>query len=208
MSEVTSVSRPRPKLKDPRKRGVGIFMRNVITKKVHLPFNVLGSNIKENIQLSLVRRLEGYCIQEGYIKPNSIRIISYSAGTFTGADVIFEVMFECLVCRPVEGMRFRAVVKNITKAGVRAETSTEPSPVVVFIARDHHYKSKDFSLLKEGDDINVRVIGIRYELNDRYISIIGEHVPTRVARGGTAARRVPRKPRISISSKAFGKKST
>ncbi len=207
MSEVTSVSRPRPKLKDPRKRGVGIFMRNVITKKVHLPFSILGSNIKENIQLSLVRRLEGYCIQEGYIKPNSIQIISYSAGTFVGADVTFEVMFECLVCRPVEGMRFRAVVKNITKAGVRAETSTEPSPVVVFIARDHHYKSKDFSLLKEGDDINVRVIGIRYELNDRYISIIGEHVPTRGARGGSA-RRVPRKPRISISSKAFGRKST
>jgi DNA-directed RNA polymerase subunit E'/Rpb7 len=203
MSEVTPVSRPRPKLKDNRKRGVGIFMRNVITKKVHLPFSVLGSNIKENIQLSLVRRLEGYCIQEGYIKPNSIRIISYSAGTFMGADVTFEVMFECLVCRPVEGMRFRAIVKNITKAGVRAETNTEPSPVVVFIARDHHYKSKGFSSLKEGDEINVRVIGIRYELNDRYISIIGEHVPTK-----TGARRIPRKPKISISAKSFGKKST
>jgi DNA-directed RNA polymerase subunit E'/Rpb7 len=120
-----------------------------------------------------------------------------------GADVTFEVMFECLVCRPVEGMRFRAIVKNITKAGVRAETNTEPSPVVVFIARDHHYKSKGFSSLKEGDEINVRVIGIRYELNDRYISIIGEHVPTK-----TGARRIPRKPKISISAKSFGKKST
>jgi len=73
-------------------------------------------------------------------------------------------------------MRFRAMVKNVTKAGIRAEINEVKSPVVVFIARDHHYKSKGFGELKEGDDINVRVIGIRYELNDEYISIIGELV--------------------------------
>ena len=51
---------------------------------------------------------------------------------------------------------------------------------MVFIARDHHYKSAQFSKLEEGDDINVRVIGIRYELNDEYISIIGELVEKKI----------------------------
>ena len=158
------------------KKGVGIYMKNVITRKIHLPFTSIGENIKENIEEFLRLQIEGKCIDEGYIRPNSIKIVSYSAGVIIGNNVIFDILFECLVCRPVEGMRFRALVKNVTKAGIRAEINEAKSPVVVFIARDHHYKSKDFTMLKEGDDVNVRVIGIRYELNDEYISIIGELV--------------------------------
>ena len=164
------------KAKHKSKKGVGIYMKNVITRKIHLPFTSIGENIKENIEEFLRLQIEGKCIDEGYIRPNSIKIVSYSAGVIIGNNVIFDILFECLVCRPVEGMRFRAIVKNVTKAGIRAEINESKSPVVVFIARDHHYKSKDFALLKEGDDVNVRVIGIRYELNDEYISIIGELV--------------------------------
>ena len=164
------------KTKHKSKKGVGIYMKNVITRKIHLPFTSIGENIKENIEEFLRLQIEGKCIDEGYIRPNSIKIVSYSAGVIIGNNVIFNILFECLVCRPVEGMRFRALVKNVTKAGIRAEINETKSPVVVFIARDHNYKSKEFALLKEGDDVNVRVIGIRYELNDEYISIIGELV--------------------------------
>ena len=157
-------------------RGLGVYMKNIITRKVCLPFTSIGSNIKENIEEYLKTEIEGRCIDEGYIRPNSTNIVSYSAGNIKGNNVIFDVMLECLVCRPVEGMRFRAIVKNITKAGIRAEINEVKSPIIVFIARDHHYKSKEFARLKEGNDINVRVIGIRYELNDEYISIIGELV--------------------------------
>jgi len=163
-------------MKSKKSRGVGIYMKNIITRKIHLPFTSIGENIKENIEEFLRVQVEGKCIDEGYIRTDSIKIISYSAGVVHGNNVIFDVMSECLVCRPVEGMRFRAQVKNVTKAGIRAETNEVKSPVVVFIARDHHYKSDAFAKLEEGDDINVRVIGIRYELNDEYISIIGELV--------------------------------
>ena len=67
------------------------------------------------------------------------------------------------------------VVKNITKAGIRAESAGEvPSPVVLFIAKDHHYNVPHFTDIQEGDKISVRVIGQRFELNDKYVSIIGE----------------------------------
>jgi len=179
--------------KNAKKRGVGIYMKNVITRKIHLPFTSIGENIKENIEQFLSTQIEGKCIDEGYIRPHSIKIISYSAGVVMGNNVIFDIMLECLVCRPVEGTRFRAIVKNVTKAGIRAEINEAKSPVVVFIARDHHYKSKEFSKLKEGDDINVRVIGIRYELNDEYISIIGELVPQKKIRMNRII-----KPKINI----------
>ena len=172
-------SKPKAKNKK-RERGVGIYMKNAITRKVSLPFNVIGENLKENIEQTLQKEIEGRCIDEGYIRPGSIVIVSYSAGVISGNMVIFNVLFECFVCRPVEGMRFRAIVKNVTKAGIRAEINEIKSPIVVFIARDHHYKSAQFSKLEEGDDINVRVIGIRYELNDEYISIIGELVEKKI----------------------------
>ena len=69
------------------------------------------------------------------------------------------------------------VAKNITKAGIRAESADEiPSPIIVYLARDHHYNNKQFSEIEVNDTFNVRVIGQRFELNDKYVSIIGELV--------------------------------
>ncbi len=167
-----------------RKQGTGrsgafnarIYMRNVVTRKVRIPFTNVGSNIKEIIQTKLQRSLEGKCAKEGYVKSGSITVIGYSAGVVKGKFILFDVVFEALICRPVEGMNIRCVVKNVTKAGVRAETKGEKSPVVIFIARDHQYQSKAFSDLSQGEEVTVRVIGIRYELNDEYISVIAELV--------------------------------
>ena len=155
-----------------RKKNMGLYMKNVITRKIKLPFKIVGNNIQEIIHHTLKNKLEGKCIKEGFIKPNSIQILNYSAGIIDGNNVLFEVMMECLVCRPVEGMKIRCVIKNITKAGIRAEIASQPSPVIIFIARDHNYQSNYFSSRKEGEEISVRVIGQRFELNDKYISII------------------------------------
>jgi len=86
-------------------------------------------------------------------------------------------VFECEICFPVEGMLISCVAKFITKAGIKAESEVDvPSPVVVFIARDHHYNVDFFSDIKDGDKITVKVIGQRFELNDKFISVIGELV--------------------------------
>jgi S-methylmethionine-dependent homocysteine/selenocysteine methylase len=119
--------------------------------------------------------IEGKCLVEGFVKPKSTKIITHSSGVIQSSNVVFEIVLECEVCFPVEGMLINCVAKNITKAGIRAESADEePSPIVVFIARDHHYSSTQFSNVHEGDKINVRVIGQRFELNDKYVSIIAE----------------------------------
>ena len=156
-----------------KKKHTGLYFKNIITRKVKVPFKHEGGNIEHIISEKLRETLEGKCINEGYIKRNSVNIISYSSGLVDGNAVIFDVVFECLACRPVEGMKIRCTIKNVTKAGIRAEITGEKSPVVIFIARDHHHQSKYFSTQKEGDVINVRIIGQRFELNDKYISVIG-----------------------------------
>lgn len=161
-----------------KKRHQGIYMQNVLVRKVYLDINEIGGNIAANLEKKLRREIESKCIKEGYVKPRSTKILSYSCGVLKSNKVEFIVTCECLICRPVEGMKiFKCVVKNITKAGIRAELRTEgdePSPVVVFVARDHHYDNKYFASVKEEDEINIRVIGQRYELNDTYVSIIAE----------------------------------
>ena len=76
-------------------------------------------------------------------------------------------------------MTLKCVADNITKAGIRAETSDEPSPVFIFISRDHHFTSKYFTSIKQNQDIKIKVIGQRFELNDKYISVIAELIEPR-----------------------------
>ena len=79
------------------------------------------------------------------------------------------------VCLPTEGMVIECQAKNITKAGIRAEVHKyNPSPLVIFIARDHHFQNAYFNNINENDIIHIRVIGQRYELNDKFISVIAE----------------------------------
>jgi len=151
-----------------------IYSRGIITRTIILPITSIGRNIKENIEKNISANYEGKCIVEGFIKPGSSKIISYSSGLIQrGINISFEVVFECEICFPVEGMLLHCIAKNITKAGIRAESADEiPSPIVVFIAKDHHYNVGYFSDIKEGDKFTASVIGQRFELNDKYISII------------------------------------
>ena len=154
-----------------------IYSDALLTHVLEIPMNVVGSGIKDKLEKKLRATIEGKCISEGYIKPNSIKVLTYSSGKiYDGNKIHFETTFECKICLPVEGMIMNCVAKNITKAGIRADIDSQDgnSPVIIFIARDHHYNSDYFSSVKENDKIKIRVIGQRFELNDNYISIIAE----------------------------------
>ena len=154
-----------------------VYSDALLTHVLEIPMNVVGSGIKDKLEKKLRATIEGKCISEGYIKPNSIKVLTYSSGKiYDGNKIHFETTFECKICLPVEGMIMNCVAKNITKAGIRADIDSQDgnSPVIIFIARDHHYNSDYFSSVKENDNIKIRVIGQRFELNDNYISIIAE----------------------------------
>lgn len=162
-----------------RSNVVGTYSKSLVTRKVPVNIKYVGSNIKQTLENIISSEIEGKCIVEGFVKPMTTKILTYSSGLIDGVNIMFEIVFECLVCSPVEGMHIKCIAKNITKAGIRAETDEEPSPVIIFIARDHHNTSKYFANVKQNDSIKVRVIGQRYELNDKYISIIAELLETK-----------------------------
>ena len=155
-----------------------IYNKNILTRKVHMNINEIGSNLQQNLEKTLVSMLEEKCAVEGFIKKNSIKLLTYSSGTVGHKNIEFNTSFECLVCKPVEGMIVsNCIVKNNTKAGIRAVLNDETqSPLIIFVSRDHNYKNESFSKVNENDIITVKIIGIRYELNDTSISAIAELV--------------------------------
>lgn len=154
----------------------GVYVQEMLTMKVFLSITEVGQNIKQNLERWISKNTEGRCIPEGFIKPNSVKVVSYSSGTINGDKIEFQTIFECMVCHPVEGMLIECNVKTITKAGVHAEVNDDSGivPVVVFVARDHHFTDKAFTNIKENDKILTKVIGVRFELNDPYICVIAK----------------------------------
>lgn len=165
------------KLKLKVKKISNIYSKNVINVKTLLSMNEIGNNVESLLLSKIKNTYEGKCKKEGFIKHNSVKIINYSSGLVQGNNIIFEVVIQCYICKPVEGMIIKnCIVQNNTKAGIKASINEKNSPLVIFISRDHHYLSEEFSELKEGDIVKARVIGVRYELNDTNISVIAELV--------------------------------
>ena len=165
---------------------IGVYFRNagqVLEDRQHREVPIYEKYTLKPLQVSftditkqLAKQLEGKCSVEGYIKPGTIKIITYSSGLIETSSILFEIVLECQICLPVENMLIKCKALNITKAGIRAVYTNEESPVTIYIARDHHIKNNDFNKIKKNDILSIRVIGIRYQLNDENIHILAEYI--------------------------------
>jgi len=172
--------------KQANKKIYGVFSPAVLTQKVLLSITEIGKNVKQNLEQDISYRVTGKCIAEGIVKPNSVRILNYSSGSIRKDRVEFQVMFECMICHPVEEMLIECNAKTITKAGIHAEVVDDDGtvPVTVFIARDHHFTDARFAKVIENDKLLVNVIGVRFELNDPYICVIAKLVEQKPTKQG------------------------
>jgi DNA-directed RNA polymerase subunit E'/Rpb7 len=173
----------------------GVYIKSLLVTNVLLSISEIGKNVKKNLEAKIVSKTEGRCIAEGFIQPNSVRVLSYSSGIVNSEFIEFHTSYECMICHPVEGMLIECDTKTITKAGIHAEVITDGGivPVTVFVARDHNNTSLHFNSIKENTKIAVKVIGIRYELNDPYICVIGKLTDGRHEHG-----REKTKPRLTV----------
>lgn len=157
------------------KRVYNVYVKTMLHQKIALKITEIGKNVKQNLEKQVVARNEGRCIAQGYIKPNSVAIQSYSCGKVREQKVEFDVIFECLLCHPVKDMMLECKVKDVTLAGIHAivkDADSDNEPITVFLAKDHHHGNRTFAEIKEDQTIVVRVIGVRYELNDPVITVL------------------------------------
>tara|TARA_Y100000389_G_scaffold185275_1_gene204532 strand:+ start:171 stop:677 length:507 start_codon:yes stop_codon:yes gene_type:complete len=154
-----------------------IYQKSILARVIVLSIADIYSSVSETLQAHIVHAFEDKCVEEGYVKASSCKLINYSCGKLHADTVSYLATFECSICTPVEGMRIQCFAKNITKAGVRAMMRLDNSkPLMIFLARDHHIDNERYHAIEVGQEIVARVIGQRFELNDAWISIIAELV--------------------------------
>jgi len=200
----TVIEKPLQPQREQTQRKVGIYYKGMLTRRIPLAVVHIGGNLRSLLENVINRTFGGKCGPEGYIKPNSSKIVTYSSGILKADHVLFDIAFECLICNPVEGALIDCVAKNVTKAGIRAEVEDSQdgveSPLVIFVSRDHHFNDEYFNTIQSGDSIQVRVIGSRYKLNDPYVSVIAQLVkkPKEAVIQTEKVTRPKRKPRLVI----------
>jgi hypothetical protein len=150
-----------------------LYTEAIIQEKIKIQFNKVSNNMTKFFETYAEKKIESKCRNEGYIRMGSSSVLSYSTGLLTSDNIIYNVVYSVDVCYPYENMEIKCKIKNITKIGIRAIISEHNNPIVLFISREHN-PDKDFDQYKENQIIKVKVLGHRFELNDEYISVIGE----------------------------------
>ena len=165
-------------MEKPKTNEHNLYARNMLEMKVILLPQEIGENkTMKNLKQKIVNVIEGKCIQEGYVKPNSVNILRYSAGLVKTQFIEFAVVFECKTCNPTEGLFLHdCVCTSVTKGGIHANIydNHRNIPVTVYIHRDQFAENRTFQSINKEDVFDIKVIGARFELNDPCVEIIGE----------------------------------
>jgi DNA-directed RNA polymerase subunit E'/Rpb7 len=152
----------------------------ILSRRVTIPFKDIGrgNDIKMVLTRHVRNQIENRCTIEGFVHPDTCRVITHSSGTISGSNIVFDVAFNCSVFAPAEGAILVCSVKSVTHAGILAGINgvKKVEPVVVYVLREHHSGDTDdyFNSIKPDAVIRVKVIGQRFELNDKHVSVIGE----------------------------------
>merc|ERR1711935_773082 len=155
-----------------------IFVNNILNTTLQIKPNQIGDNIDDILLDKLKKKVEGKCDRNGYIRHDSVKILKRSMGhiiqgNFNGS-CNFRINYLVDICRPVEGMIIKGIIRNLNKMGLFCEVhDIEPSPLSIILAKQHHLNDSDFEKKKLDDVINIEIIGIKFNYNDNQISCIG-----------------------------------
>lgn len=168
-----------------------IFVHSVFLERVKLSPRDLHAGYVKALTRSLRESFEGKCTKYGYIKRGSIDVVqvymgSVEAQTFRGFTN-FTVKFKADVCNPTLGAVVVAKVQNINGFGILctcgyvddAMGGGKYVPILEIITPKHTQSIKsevDLSSVKVGDEVNVEIMGKKFELMDTKISTIGRIV--------------------------------
>lgn len=150
-----------------------IYFNCTLLKRVVVPSKHLNANIDSYINDYIRKNVEGICINEGYVKPETISVLKKSVGillgsSFTG-DITYDVAYTAQVCNPVIGNVLNCKVKFVNKMGILASNG----PITVIIGRQFH-QNNELEKIGRDDDIKVEVVARTFSLNDKEIKVVAK----------------------------------
>jgi len=163
-----------------------VFIRALLTDKIKLKPSLVTQDYVKNVHYKLQTLYEGKCTYHGYIKPDSIEIVKVSAGLVIdvslNGDTCFNVVYYADVCNPTVGSTVKAKVVNTNMFGILAENGMEINgtyyPILEIIVAKNSTANGggavDLDKIKIGGIVNIEVIGKKYELDDKKITVVGK----------------------------------
>ena len=101
-----------------------IYKLTKLKENIHLSPKDINKNINEIVLNKLKNKIEGKCIKDGFIRKNSITILSRSLGNMNNSNfesgVHYAVVYSAEVCNLYNGQIIEAEVDNIDKSQVFA----------------------------------------------------------------------------------------
>lgn len=116
------------------------------------------------------------CIDIGYVDKESVNIISRSIGKINtshfNGEIYYDIRVEANVCKPSEGQQLKCKVVGKNKIGLFALAG----PLQIVIASVHYNDTSFFDKINKDDEIIVKIVSYKYQLNDDNIKVIAEFV--------------------------------
>lgn len=151
---------------------MSLYTKMTITQVISVEFSKNELDMSNYFMCYSNNHIEGKCRKEGFIRPRTTRIISYSAPIVKENYCLYNVDYECDICNPNLDVIYDCKIMKLAKIGIRAVISNHNNPIVFYVSREHN-PNVNFDDYKEGDQIRVKIIGKRFQLNDPYIEVIG-----------------------------------
>lgn len=151
-----------------------LYIPNILSKKLSIKCEELEEDIDELLKKKLINSIGNRCLKEGYVNGESVNIISRTIGTINpnhfNGEVYYNVQYEALICNPIKDMTIQCKIKNINQLGIMAEVDC----LTIVVAKQYIDQSRPLESFTIGDNIMVTIVGSRFDLNDKYITIIGK----------------------------------
>ena len=160
--------------------------KTLLVEKIKLEPKYITQSFKNEILNRLKQKVEGICSKHGYIVKGSIEIFKIAPGEIELIDlngnVVYNVQFYADVRNPLVGSIIKnAKVVNLNRSGILADVNIVENNVVtsvldIIIAKNSVNIISDIDLdnVKIGDYINVEVVGKKFKLGAKRISVIGK----------------------------------
>jgi DNA-directed RNA polymerase subunit E'/Rpb7 len=157
-----------------------IYRITKLKENIHLTPKDINKNINDIVLNKLKKKVEGKCIQEGFIRKDSVKVLSRSLGVMNNSNfesgVHYIVVFTAEVCSLNNGQVIEAEVENIDKSQVISYIgNSNDSPVEIYMFKHHHVGNSEFASLSKGDIVKIKVSCSKYDFNDKQIVAIGSY---------------------------------
>lgn len=131
-------------------------------------------NIDSILLDKLSARLENKCSRHGFVKPDTMQILSRSMGyiengRFTG-DVVYHIQAQGKVYNPPSGFLLEGIVIRKNKMGMYVSFE---DAIRIILPRDLHLKNEEFEEADIGSLVRVEIQKSRFQVNDPYILSVG-----------------------------------